>query len=453
MANEFYIEPAGNFMKGLSGIGDALENRWAVMKDKAMRQGAMDVLKNGNADEIADYIAKHPGADKVMDSVVGFRNEMTKKNMADTSINALTGPPENIAQTLLDRAEFVKSHGGDYKGTLALAQLAMKDPEQAIPLLERGLAVADPKLYQSYYMSVYGKDGGASGHKLGQSQVVEKDGKQYFAAFVLGPDGKGRTELTPIDGAITKGGETPGKRRLEDLRYKIKEAELTGNIDLANKLKVEVAKTEQELKRVEGGEIIKGAAETNKQAIERGISAAQSIPSIRDSLRLLDTVKTGGFYNVKNKIENIFGITGADEGELTYNMGKGVVTQLKSIFGGNMSAKEGEWLKEIETSFGKNAAVNKRILKKALSRLIAESNIGERAAIDSNNKVALSQIREYRGMGFVNEEHKSIKNQKLEEIPKVKNNLSTESKKKPKPQKDLSKHSNEDLLNILNGGK
>tara|TARA_R110000751_G_scaffold302861_1_gene417159 strand:- start:1711 stop:2592 length:882 start_codon:yes stop_codon:yes gene_type:complete len=109
-----------------------------------------------------------------------------------------------------------------------------------------------------------------------------------------------------------------------------------------------------------------GIAERINARVTKGISAATIMPTIVRSIELLNSVKTGGFDNLALKAKNIFGITGADEGELSQNLGKAVLSQLRATFGAAFTAKEGSELKEIEAGFGKSAAANKRMLNNLL---------------------------------------------------------------------------------------
>jgi len=113
--------------------------------------------------------------------------------------------------------------------------------------------------------------------------------------------------------------------------------------------------------------------EVNKHSVKRkqgfinsGIEAADSTAVLRRSIDLLDDIKTGGFDNVLLNAKKFLGVEGADEGELSANMGKAVLKQLKPIFGAAFTVNEKDELLKLEAGFGKSAANNKRLLKRAL---------------------------------------------------------------------------------------
>lgn len=101
--------------------------------------------------------------------------------------------------------------------------------------------------------------------------------------------------------------------------------------------------------------------------ITEGLAAADSTAVIRRSLELLDRVETGGFNRVALASKKLFGVEGADEGELSANLGKAVLAQLRQTFGAAFTAQEGESLKAIEAGFSSSVETNKRLLNNALT--------------------------------------------------------------------------------------
>ena len=101
--------------------------------------------------------------------------------------------------------------------------------------------------------------------------------------------------------------------------------------------------------------------------ITEGLAAADSTSVIRRSLELLDRVETGGFNRVALASKKLFGVEGADEGELSANLGKAVLAQLRQTFGAAFTAQEGESLKAIEAGFSSSVPTNKRLLNNALT--------------------------------------------------------------------------------------
>ena len=124
---------------------------------------------------------------------------------------------------------------------------------------------------------------------------------------------------------------------------------------------------------VEAGQIAgaqaraRGEEDRAQTIITEGLAAADSTGVLRRAIELLDLVDTGGFAKYGLAARRIFGIEGADEGELSSNLGKAVLSQLRSTFGAAFTAREGESLKEIEAGFGFNTETNKRLLNNALA--------------------------------------------------------------------------------------
>lgn len=118
----------------------------------------------------------------------------------------------------------------------------------------------------------------------------------------------------------------------------------------------------------------RGAAQEGRaqDIITGGLAAADSTAVLRRSLELLDRVETGGINRVSLAAKKLFGVEGGDEGELSANLGKAVLSQLRATFGAAFTAKEGDSLKEIEAGFGSSVATNKRLLNNALT--IAENS-------------------------------------------------------------------------------
>lgn len=127
--------------------------------------------------------------------------------------------------------------------------------------------------------------------------------------------------------------------------------------------------------------------------IDSGVQAADSTSNLRRSIALLNTVKTGGIDSVKLKAKQLFGIEGADELELSTNLGKNVLAQLKPIFGAAFTAKEGEELKKIESGFGRSTAGNMRLLENALKLADRSSRRGIKAAEDQGDNFTADEIR------------------------------------------------------------
>lgn len=117
----------------------------------------------------------------------------------------------------------------------------------------------------------------------------------------------------------------------------------------------------------------RGASDRAQGIINAGVDATAQIPVLTRTLDLLSEVQTGGFAGAGIRAKALFGIEGADEGELSYNLAMNVLQQLKPIFGSAFTAGEGQRLERIEASLGRNTQTNIRLLNQALR--VAQTSI------------------------------------------------------------------------------
>ena len=136
-------------------------------------------------------------------------------------------------------------------------------------------------------------------------------------------------------------------------------------------------------------------AKRNSAYIDAGMAAAERMPVLKRTLDLLDRVETGGLDTLKLYATNTFGVTGADEGELSANLGKSILAQLRPIFGSQFTEKEGKRLEAIESSFGKSTAVNRRLLQEAVEIAQTAAERGMDAAEAAGDTVTQKQIKRY----------------------------------------------------------
>lgn len=137
----------------------------------------------------------------------------------------------------------------------------------------------------------------------------------------------------------------------------------------------------------------KGAERLQTQ-MDTGLDAADHVAIVKRGLDLLDSVKTGGLDAVKLKATNLFGVTGADEAELSANLGKAVLSQLRSTFGAQFTQQEGERLAQIEAGFGKSTEGNRRLLEQAQKIMERAARRGIRAAERSGDMDTAQEIRD-----------------------------------------------------------
>ena len=233
--------------------------------------------------------------------------------------------------------------------------------------------------------------GGVQADPTGVPVLVQTDDGPAFAQQVQNADGSFSSVVTPIEGTLTdRKGLTTGGRVTE-----------AGNIATVR----EGAETEGfgDRRVVEADTAAPIASETTRgsgiaarqsEAIVMGLDAAKGVPVLRRSLELLESIKTGGIAAARVRIKQFFGVEGADEGELSANLGKAVLSQLRATFGAQFTQAEGERLEGIEARFGASSATNKRLLQMTLKIVENASNRGIKNAIDAKDFRAAADIQE-----------------------------------------------------------
>ena len=199
--------------------------------------------------------------------------------------------------------------------------------------------------------------------------------------------------------------KTANQKDLETFERLISEAEASGTEK--DRKKAErfgrkagfIRETEQENADIKvDAAMRKTVAESNAERkqgfIDSGIQAADGVANLNRALNLLDEVKTGGFNNVALKAKRLFGVEGADPGELSNLMGKAVLAQLKPIFGAAFTAREGEALAELEAKFSNSPANNRRLIENALRLADRAARRGIAAAEDQGDMFTANEIKE-----------------------------------------------------------
>ena len=115
---------------------------------------------------------------------------------------------------------------------------------------------------------------------------------------------------------------------------------------------------------------------------------------LRRSINLLNTIPTGGLAAAKLAATDFLGVTGADEGELSANLGRAVLSQLKDTFGAAFTDQEGLRLERLSARFGRSTESNKRILQQALMIAEESANRGIARAYDDGDVETASEIED-----------------------------------------------------------
>ena len=287
-----------------------------------------------------------------------FTNIQNLRSMAQGAMEAkgITDPVKQDAY-LRARISNIKARGGDPRDTIEALQTPFEKRGQiydnVIHIAERMGAIQPQRDLM-----------GRGGFKQAGTVTYTQDGKQYLGTGVVGPEGKLRLETAEIPGQLISRqlGETPGMRSTREVGTK------------AGKTKV----TKQQERR--------------DAWMTGGLEAAQSTPGLRRALTLLDEVKTGGFEGFAIKAKQLFGIEGADEGEISNILAKNFIAQLKPVFGAAMATKEIKMLERIEPTIGKSVAANRAIINNLLRMANSVAGRGRRAAKDTGDTMVTDEI-------------------------------------------------------------
>jgi len=109
----------------------------------------------------------------------------------------------------------------------------------------------------------------------------------------------------------------------------------------------------------------RGTAEEGviQDVLATGVRQAKNIGRLRDALKILDTVETGGLASIGLKAKRALGLTDADEARLAYILRKNVLQQLKPTFGAAFTAREGDLLASIEANEAQSTEANRALLE------------------------------------------------------------------------------------------
>lgn len=394
--NPFYIAPGNNQSAALAGLGAVASEYRQQQRAEEIKSAMQDAYNSGDANAIAELTIKYPEARDAIQSLYGFRNEQTKKNALDTykAVLANKQNPQAALEAINQRIAFVESQGGDpstvsIKARDQLQQIidSGQDPSAFFRAAEMDFAgIASPQEWNAYAAA-----SGAGSRDVQQAQYVE--GLGYVQQLRNGQ--VTMAELTPDQQEKVKAAlDAQAGRQAEAYGLKTR----TG---LETKLELEpgLERQKTEAKTTGSGNISRA-----QDYVNRGVVAAEGVPNIKRALTLLDAVETGGVDKVAIRAKQLFGVEGANEGELSYNMGKAVLSQLRDTFGAAFTAAEGERLEKLEAGLGRSPETNKRILKQALQVMETKARRGAEAARTLEDDFAAQDIENYLNMELLPDE-------------------------------------------------
>lgn len=368
MANQFSINPLGGYNPG-AGLNQALAGRDAkrAAQEEKMRvtaqrnkmQEAMAGAAKGDPDAIDNLFAINPDLASKYEGRLFERQKKEGVAANEAKVQAELGWAQKYKRAI---------DSGDEIGASDLVVEAESNPLIDFDStmmgkdLRQDQLVVNTMLYKglgkdAYKQLIGGNESGVSG----QPSAVQET--EWFNK---------QTKEVQDTHLLIKRGEKPTldqKLGYEKAKSKIKE-------DAA----ISTARQKTQNQKIQG-------------YIDSGVSSADNLIAVNRSLELLKEIETGGIDNAIIRAKQMFGIESGDEAELSYELGKSVLKQLKPTFGAAFTVNEMLELKRMEAGLGKSVAGNIRILNN-LSKVIKRSaNRGMRAAENLGNDFAANEIR------------------------------------------------------------
>ena len=163
------------------------------------------------------------------------------------------------------------------------------------------------------------------------------------------------------------------------------------NLDLLHKKKIHKLEVEKELAKKRTTNL----AAREKEDIDNGLLAAETMPILKRADKLLDIVETGKPRQALEWGKKWFGIQGANEAELDQLLGKQILKQLKPTFGSQFTAAEGNWLKDMEANFGKSTEGNRALIRQGMELIKQRTSIGLDAAKYAGDERTIQNINDW----------------------------------------------------------
>lgn len=162
--NPFYIQPAGDFSSGLSGLGETLrqygvqkradeKEKEAQAKELKLRQGALEAYNTGDPDVAMQYSVAHPEMAESLQKATQFKSKITEDNLKDTMFNMILDPSEeNAAKLIASRQELLKQQGVPAESSFETDNFMAKfkaDPEKTVNDLKMAMAFRYPEKWKA----------------------------------------------------------------------------------------------------------------------------------------------------------------------------------------------------------------------------------------------------------------------------------------------------------------
>lgn len=160
MANEWYVQPAGDFSQGLSGLGAVLNHAMAQKTEREAEETARaesaeaqtalyDAYNSGDPVAVAEVALKYPKISEQANTARGLIQDYQKQEATDFATEILTNPGR-AAEIAERRMAILQGQGRDPKDTAKFYEMYQQDPEGAMRALEMNFAGINPEAYKAY---------------------------------------------------------------------------------------------------------------------------------------------------------------------------------------------------------------------------------------------------------------------------------------------------------------
>jgi len=266
MPNPFAID-VGNPLQGLGNIAQAYGQKQQQEKQlqaqQAKQQEAQDVLASGDVSLMASFMAANPQMAKGLEASFQFKDDATRKNMADSAFRILQG--EDKDTVIRDRAAFVSQSGGSPAQTLEGLDDTPEETMQSARIMLAQYGTPE----QIKAVSDLGLAGVTKETKVGAQEILE-DGT------VIQSTGKGVKVFSPTGELVT------GQAAADTIRTA--RAEKVSNLrKAAGEKKLATLEAQNELE----GEVQAGII-SQKEAANASIAAFDKIEAINEKIGLYD---------------------------------------------------------------------------------------------------------------------------------------------------------------------
>lgn len=418
-SGEVAAKPVNRQFDGLAGLDPGLASEVTDILQSGDVE-AMGNLRNEAADSVllGEAIQKLPSHAAKLNR---FRQHVARKNLQGEelteALNIMNASPDDF-DTAMVRAQAV---GGAVLAVLpepqkapsarnkALARLSAIAPDQFKAVTDvigarqtRRATAAETARKRDLPLSAFGKEFADIQRLTAEGDIPQAESGQMLDRLfgeVGRQEGRGQRKFSKAPGVIVTlpgGGKAQVIPVLNERTGEIenKVVDIEGEIISRQFGETGAALTERRVGEAGEKRRATGEAARFQGHIDKGLDAADQVAVINRSLELLQTVETGGIDAANLRAQQFLGVEGADEAELSANLGKAMISQLRETFGAAFTEREGARLARIEAGFGKSTEGNVRLINRTKKLLTRAAQRGINAAERSGDFDSADEIRD-----------------------------------------------------------